>query len=365
MDEQNHTFSRLNAYFDDPHHIIPMIMTVVTVLIILGNILVIAVVYRTKAFANASGMFMTSLACADLGVGVFVSPLSIYPAYINYWPYGHRVCTMAAFFTELFSCISVCSLALIGIDRYLAVSQPLAYKTIMPPERARNVILVKWFLLLLMCLLPVFGVVEVMYYADLYICNVAWELEIGYALGVFILVIIPSFVAVFFCYFHIFRISHKAARQIDQQRDSIRNNVQSKTIGSTSKRKGAMMSFIIIGSFCLCWTPWLALQIQESVVFARSESTGSVISGHPHLPQAHFVTMWLAISNSFFNCVIYFLSNKSFRKGAKRIFRTFGFMVVCKGRKSNRGSEAVIDIWSIAPTHRRGTLVVDNSVVVT
>ncbi|XP_077982019.1 G-protein coupled receptor 52-like [Glandiceps talaboti] len=251
---------------------------------------------------------------------------------------------MAAFFTELFSSVSVWSLAMIGVDRYLAIAKPLTYKKIMPPERARVVIVTMWVLLSLMCLLPAIGVVNVMYYADLYVCNVAWEEELFYSAGVFIAVILPSFTAIIYCYYHIFRIAHRTARQIATENDRLQTTQRS----ILKRRRGAMMSLLIVASFCVSWTPWLVLQIQESVTFAQTQNT-SEINEHPHLPEIHFVSMWIAFSNSFLNCIIYYLANRSFRLGAKRVLRA----IFCKKVNADVTSEDNINIWSVAVTMRR------------
>ncbi|XP_070562372.1 G-protein coupled receptor 52-like [Ptychodera flava] len=347
-------FSHPGAYFNDQYHIIPVSMVLVTTLIILGNVLVIAVVCSTKSFANASGLFMISLGCADLGVGLFVTPLSVYPAIINRWPYSYSACVMAAFFTELFSCVSVSSMAMIGVDRYLAISKPLSYKNIMTTERARALIIGQWALLAALCILPATGTVGVMYYADLFVCNVAWEEEAPYAFAMVAVVVVPSFIAIIFCYYHIFRIARKAARQIASERERLQNGQTRVSI--LNRRRGALTSFVIIGTFCISWTPWLVLQVQESVEMSMHGEEADEAGTHPHLPQLHFVAMWIALSNSFFNCGVYCLSNKSFRLGAKRVLRKLFRQTVC--RPASESAECTIDrrldIWSIDATRPPG-----------
>ncbi|XP_006812235.1 putative G-protein coupled receptor 21 [Saccoglossus kowalevskii] len=309
-------FGRESAYFNDPFYIIPIFIIIVTVTIICGNSLVLAVMLFGKSLSNTSGRFMASLACADLGIGVLVTPFSIYPSVINDWPYGQDLCIMASFFTELFSCISVSSLALIGVDRYLSIAKPLRYHALMTPEKARNIIIIKWIVGICLCSATPLKLVKTIYYADIMVCNVSWESELVYSYVMIGIVVVPAFSVITFTYYHIFRVAYKAARQTDIEEQRFHG-----AHSTTNRRKNAMKSFLVVLGFSVCWSPWLALQIQESSVFASNNGGEQEDGEHPHYPQAHFFSMWLAFSNSFLNFIIYSLSNRAFRADIRKVYR--------------------------------------------
>lgn len=53
-----------------------VVLAVVNVMVVLGNVLVIAAVYHSIKLRNVTNMFIVSLAVADLMVGVAVLPFS-------------------------------------------------------------------------------------------------------------------------------------------------------------------------------------------------------------------------------------------------------------------------------------------------
>ncbi|KAG7264466.1 hypothetical protein CRUP_022572 [Coryphaenoides rupestris] len=71
-------------------------------------------------------------------------------------------------------------------------------------------------------------------------------------------------------------------------------------------KRYAVVLFRITSVFYILWLPYILYFLLES---------GGV---YQHAT-ASFLTTWLAISNSFCNCLIYSLSNSAFRKGLKRL----------------------------------------------
>ncbi|TRY82892.1 hypothetical protein DNTS_001529 [Danionella cerebrum] len=74
-------------------------------------------------------------------------------------------------------------------------------------------------------------------------------------------------------------------------------------------RRYAMVLFRITSVFYMLWLPYIFYFLLESSHVLDS-------------PALSFVTTWLAISNSFCNCVIYSLSNSVFRLGMRRLSQT-------------------------------------------
>lgn len=67
----------------------------ITVFIILGNVFCLFVLNSRRTRRHlpmASRMLMTSLACTDCSMGVFVTSLSAYPAIHGCWPFGDSIC---------------------------------------------------------------------------------------------------------------------------------------------------------------------------------------------------------------------------------------------------------------------------------
>ena len=128
---------------------ISMIATIVidamlSVLIVIANLLVLAVAWRTTIMNNIPGYFKTSLAIADLIVGLVVLPGSIYHNVVqNLRPlpfneeakklsntdfFDQSYLNFMGIFTALSFSISVYVLAVASIAHYLAVMKPIKYK---------------------------------------------------------------------------------------------------------------------------------------------------------------------------------------------------------------------------------------------
>ena len=301
----------------------PLVIIFITVAIIIGNIIVLLVIYKTESLkTHASGYFMMSLACADLGVGTLVTPLSIYPSITHLWPYGNFVCKLQCYLGTAFCCVSILTLTFVSIERYIFISKPLEYHTIVTEKRGKITIGIIWIVAIVACSGPVIGVGKEKWYDDYYLCLLDWDYNIYYSATIGCLIILPSFIIIAFAYVKILVISRRQARQIQDAGHQI----------SAGRRKGVGLIIVVIIAFYIAWIPWLIMTIQEDVGFAQhlqenTELNVTVILNqtesaefHPHPKEAHFMTMWLAFCNSFWNCIIYSALKRDFRKGLKHVF---------------------------------------------
>lgn len=117
---------------------------VLALLTIVSNTLVLVVATRTRIMRNIPGYFKISLALADLTVGMFVLPFCIFVTYAIYlrpMPYRgrgykssitiHMSLSMAHFigFSTIMSfVVSVYTMAVASVDRYLAITKPFRYR---------------------------------------------------------------------------------------------------------------------------------------------------------------------------------------------------------------------------------------------
>lgn len=74
--------------------------------------------------------YLLSLAVADLLCGLFVVPLSVYPAITGRWMFGDLMCRLVGYVEVTLWSVSVYTFMWISVDRYLAVRKPLRYETV-------------------------------------------------------------------------------------------------------------------------------------------------------------------------------------------------------------------------------------------
>uniref|UniRef100_A0A3Q2C9N4 G protein-coupled receptor 21 n=1 Tax=Cyprinodon variegatus TaxID=28743 RepID=A0A3Q2C9N4_CYPVA len=202
--------------------------------------------------------------------------------------------------------VSMASLACISVDRYIAITRPLSYSTLVTPCRLRFCIILIWIYSTLIFLPCFFGWGKPGYHGDIFQwCSDSWKTNPTFSTFIVALLYAPAAFTVCFTYGSIFRICRQHTREINQQHARFRSQTQTirdvRCEGCPEKRY-AMVLFRITSVFYVLWMPYILYFLLES-------------GGLYHHTVASFLTTWLAISNSFCNCLIYSLSNSVFRKG--------------------------------------------------
>uniref|UniRef100_A0A8C9ZEP0 G protein-coupled receptor 21 n=1 Tax=Sander lucioperca TaxID=283035 RepID=A0A8C9ZEP0_SANLU len=277
-----------------------VVILFLTVLIIAGNLVVIFVFHCAPLLHHhTTSHFIQTMAYADLLVGVscLVPSLSLlhYLRSLN----EELTCKAFGYMVSVLKSVSMASLACISVDRYIAITRPLSYATLVTPCRLRACIVLIWVYSALIFLPSFFGWGKPGYHGDIFQwCADSWKTNPGFSTFILVLLYAPAALTVCFTYGSIFRICRQHTREITQRH---------RCEGCPDKRY-AMVLFRITSVFYVLWMPYILYFLLES-------------AGLYHHKVASFLTTWLAISNSFCNCLIYSLSNSVFRKGLGRLFR--------------------------------------------
>jgi len=108
---------------------------------ILGNILVLAAIIRTPSICSPSMSMLCSLAVSDLLVGFIAQPLFIADELIKENLVLYRVSAMIGFSV----CgVSLATITLISIDRFLAIQYHMRYGTLVRQSRVISIIVIIW-----------------------------------------------------------------------------------------------------------------------------------------------------------------------------------------------------------------------------
>ena len=97
----------------------------ISLIAVLGNGLVIFVIAKNRKMQTITNIFIANLALADVIIGMFSIPFQFQPALHQRWDLPEFLCKVAPSFKTLSVNVSVFTLTLISIDRYVAVLYPL------------------------------------------------------------------------------------------------------------------------------------------------------------------------------------------------------------------------------------------------
>lgn len=145
------------------------ISAIVIIFFLLGvpwNLLVIGAIIKKKLYTQPIIMLMLNLALTNLLVALLVMPFNIVSGIRGEYTFGEsdqircRVC-QTGMVIILLPWVSVHTLSLMAVDRFIYLKQPLKYVTIVTPLRTFVALGIVWIVCFLLSLPPLFGFGEI------------------------------------------------------------------------------------------------------------------------------------------------------------------------------------------------------------
>ncbi|KAK2146901.1 hypothetical protein LSH36_579g01012 [Paralvinella palmiformis] len=121
-----------------------VIIFVISFLVITSNLVNFIILRRTIEIPPNNRFCLMNLSCADLLLGCLSCAPCIVTSAIDRWIYGDIWCQIAAIVHGTSVTVSIWSLALISVDRYVAIVHPLRYHNLMTMRRCRIVVGCFW-----------------------------------------------------------------------------------------------------------------------------------------------------------------------------------------------------------------------------
>uniref|UniRef100_A0A667XT33 Histamine H2 receptor n=1 Tax=Myripristis murdjan TaxID=586833 RepID=A0A667XT33_9TELE len=274
-------------------------------LTISGNVLVCLAVCASRRLRCLTNCFIVSLAITDLLLGLLVLPFSALSLLSDEWLLGPDFCNLYICMDVMLCTASILNLLAISVDRYLAVTMPLRYASVVLPWRVAMVMACVWTVSIAVSFLPIQmgwntpdGKVQNHRPEDSD-KECKFELNRPYVLIDSLFTFYLPLVAMCWTYLRILRIARAQAKRIISARPAL----------ALREHKATVTLAAVIGAFVVCWLPYF---IMFTVMGLREQlEQGTLYS----------VVLWLGYANSALNPVLYAALNRDFRSAYARLLK--------------------------------------------
>ncbi|XP_078355888.1 adenosine receptor A2b-like [Oculina patagonica] len=310
-----------NPLFDlKPEVIVNIVLFIILALaIILANLLVLASIRTNSRLRSPEYILILSLSLSDLMVGVFLIPARTLELFSIEYTRQFVWCKMTICLTLLSLSASLLNLLAVTMDRFLAISYSLKYKSFITLSRIYLTIAAVWITALTVSLVPLFGAgtksVEIS--RPQHLCRFADVLEETYLVLYFVFICVMPTMLITVAYFKIFLLARSQERRIASlQVYDVEGSEQATVRKQSSKQiifirdsKAARTIAIVIGLFYLCWVPFFA---DILVTIFKQEAVSYLFTA---------IVSCIVYSNSAINPLVYGCLNQEFKNTYKRLVK--------------------------------------------
>ena len=280
----------------------------IMILAILGNLIVLAATWIEGNLHEPNKYFIACLAVADFFVGIVTCPFLVHQHFNKSGITSIHLCQFWIWIDVVAETVSIYTLTFISFDRYLKLSQPFKYNSLMTTSKSFIVICVVWFI---STFWAVFGMFSYTGRRGIYIDPIKGctnDNVIFYTASPLVAFFVPTIITLVM-YVRILSIAHK-------RRKMARNGDFGLTSGDRNQRasfyqdfKNIRMLAVVMGTFIICWGPFFTLMIL-----------------HFHYPGFYVRNDWafiiiqmLPCFNSVCNPIIYACLDKKYTEAFKRL----------------------------------------------
>ncbi|KAM6191196.1 substance-P receptor [Sarcoramphus papa] len=285
----------------------------IVVVSVVGNVVVMWIILAHKRMRTVTNYFLVNLAFAEASMSAFNTVVNFTYAIHNEWYYGLLYCKFHNFFPIAAVFASIYSMTAIALDRYMAIIHPLQPR--LSATATKVVIGIIWLLAFLLAFPQgYYSVMEEL--PGRLVCLVEWPEHSTNTYGKtyhFCMTILIYFLPllVIGCAYTVVGITLWASEIPGDSSDRYHEQV-------SAKRKVVKMMIIVVCTFALCWLPYhiyFTLQYFNPEWYLQK-----------FIQQVYLAIMWLAMSSTMYNPIIYCCLNDRFRVGFKHAFRWCPFV---------------------------------------
>ena len=306
------------AYFTTTAERVSKLIAYITIFVIsmTGNILIIYVVRKTKNVQRNVNYLILNMAVSDLFIPAFVIPTKIVQIILdidgNRWLItglgGEITCKLVHFVLDITLPVSILTLVLIALERFVAVVFPLRAKRI--TSRLRVALILSTWIISIAVNGPYFYTFKINEYDSEAYCIPSWEPAFEepstskfYATFLCVVIVIIPFTLMAVIYTII-------VLTLVRKRKALRDAVRGGVIRDKMNRNVLKMAVTIVVVFAICWGPANIYIFILIFVWNWQVSPCALLA-------FSFISQFFAHANSAINPLIYFGFVENYRRSLR------------------------------------------------
>ena len=266
---------------------------------VVGNAVFLWVIYKARTVRTFSNLLLSSLALADLLVGLIIDPMWIARCVLKPLPYDHSFKIAIDALWIQTSVTTTFSLCVVSLDRYIAIRSPLLYNQIVTRKRCYTAVAFVWIASFS------FG------FSRILVTNPASLPKLW--LCVTVITILFPMILIIFCYSRISVVAREQCKAIGRQ--NVHRSVKLVSEGFRNRKAAKTVGFVV-ALFFISWFPSLTTSFIH-------------LTTSDHCRNMRLVWLWvelIAFSSSGINPWLYSLRNRDFTQEMTRVFRIRRFV---------------------------------------
>ncbi|XP_036446915.1 neuromedin-K receptor-like [Colossoma macropomum] len=276
-----------------------------------GNTLTAWVILAHRRMRTVTNYFLLNLAVADASMAALNTPVNFIYAARGEWYFGLGYCRFHNFYPVAALFASIYTMTAIAVDRYMAIIHPL--KPRFSATVTKVVIVCVWGAAVVLAF-PLCFYSKTRNVPHRTLCYVAWPRRADdafmYHIIVAVLMYLLPLVVMGITYSKV-GVTLWGSSVPGYSSENYLEQLQ-------AKRKVVKMMVVVVVTFAVCWLPYHMYFIVTGL--------NRQLSKWKSIQQVYLAVVWLAMSSTMYNPIIYCCLNSRFRAGFKRAFRWCPFI---------------------------------------
>ena len=290
-------------------------LSLILVVSLVGNSLIVLIVYKTPTLRKPIHMLIANMAMSDLLYPVFLVPVCLVEGLAGSWfiggTLGQALCKLHPFLSDVSSLVSIQSLVLITVDRFVAVVVPLR-SPLISRKLCLFFIVASWIVAMAVHS-PYLVALKLVKYPEGLRCEPLWQEAFegntyaNYLLAFAIVFFYMPFVLLVILYSIILIKLKKQARPGEKSANSEEQRAR-------RNRNALKMATAIVVVFFICWIP-----LVSNAIIHKFSAPDSLIFSSCSFHLYRTVTFFMAFANCAINPIICLTLNSNYRQALKRL----------------------------------------------